>query len=1072
MLDIDDSFINEYIAESREHLADIETDLLAIEESGKAINEQLVNKVFRAAHSIKGGAGFFDLNRIQELAHRTENVLDLIRSREMVPTPDVVNILLAAFDRLREMINNHSESQQVDNSELVVALSGLITAHLPVSKKESLTKMVKVTAPGVKAVLNIPEFDFNRAKEGGRYIYLVEYDLIDDVQRQGKRPLEVIFILNSCGTVVEAVFDLDEAGTLDDEPSSRLPLDILFATELGPENADVIFGIPPDQIHLIFSPGPLEEAPALRQELTAPTSPASARLVSEPAVAPEPAPQPEPEPVPLAAASPAVRQTSAPAETTLRVEIGLLDTLMNLAGELVLSRNQLIEAMAGGDKRSIQTGVQRINVVTSELQETIMLTRMQPIGNVFNKFPRLVRDLSKELGKEVHLEISGREVEMDKTIIEGLSEPLTHMVRNAVDHGIESPQVRNQAGKTSAGTVHLKAFHEAGQVVVEISDDGSGIDPQKVATSALEKGLITSEQFRAMSEKEMTALIFLPGLSTAKKVSDVSGRGVGMDVVKTNLDRLGGKIEIDTHLGGGTNFIIKLPLTLAIIPSLLVSISDERFAIPQVHISELIYVPPEQIRKRIEVVGNAEVLVLRGTLIPLVHLSEVLEIDRVYQDSQSGETLPERRKLIADRRSRKFSLIEDQEAAEAQDQNSQSGNRRATTDRRSSLDSGLNIVVMTSGTLQYGLIVDQMHDTIEIVVKPLGRQLKGLREYAGATILGDGRVALILDAAGIAAKQQLISMAGSRRAKELNAQTQRELEETNSSFLTFRNSPQEFCAVPLDLVERISEVENSQVEWIGGRRTLQYRGVSLPLVTLKDTARVDELLPEQPKVVLIFNFEGHLFGLLAGLPVDVIETEALIDYDTLRQPGVLGSAILDGHTTLIIDISGLVQATHPEWLAARENPKEISPNEASVVPAAAAAQSATDLILLAEDSDFFRGQVKRFIESGGYKVLAAEDGQAAWELLQQNADGVKLVVTDIEMPHLDGLGLARAIRSDGRFDSLPIIALTSLASDEDMARGKEAGVNDYQIKLDREKLLNGIAALLAKLKPELSGDEA
>jgi len=1042
MLDLDDAFIKEYLAESREHLADIENDLLEIESAGTNIDDNLVNKVFRAAHSIKGGAGFFNLHKIQELAHRTENALDMIRSGEMTPAPDVINVLLLAFDRLRELLNNYQTSHLADTTEILVALSGMVSANLPPAKKDSLVRTVKVTAPGVKSEFNIPEFDLDHAKNGEHYLYLIEYDMIDDVQRKGKRPLDVLYLLSNSGTIIEAMFELEEAGTLDDEPSDRLPFVVLFSTELAPQMADVIFDLPASQVHVIYSP-PAVETPRIPE----PTVGYERPLEVVESVPLEEVSQAQSYSSPSLSA--AVSET-APAhvgmESTLRVDVSVLESLMNLAGELVLSRNQLLDAMASGDEHTMQIGAQRINLVTSELQENIMLTRMQPVSNIFNKFPRVVRDLSKDLGKEIRLDISGREVEMDKTIIEGLNEPMTHMVRNAVDHGIESADVRTRAGKPPFGTIGLKAYHEAGQVVVEIHDDGKGIDPAKVAASALAKGLITQEQLRGMSAKEMTALIFLPGLSTAEKVSDVSGRGVGMDVVKTNLDKLGGKVEIDSVPGKGTNITIRLPLTLAIIPSLLLSVNGERFAIPQVHVSELIHISAEQIQKRIEVVGNSEVLMLRGALIPLVRLSDVLGIEKQIEDPQVGELTPDQRARIADRRSPHYDFDSAEPTAE-KSVDAKGKRERSAIERRYHASSNLNIVVITTGTLQYGLVVDELHDTVEIVVKPLGRHFKGLREYAGATILGDGNVALILDASGIAAKKVLVSMAGSRRAQVLSAETVREGARDRHSLLTFRNAPGEFCAIPMDLVVRVLQVEGDQIEWVGGRRTMQYRDVSLPLVTLKDTAQVAELHSEQEKAVVIFNVYGHEVGLLAGMPVEVLETTSLIDRETLRQKGVYGSAILEGNTTLILDVFEMVAASHPDWVAEAEQAAEKS-------------IAGGDVILLAEDSDFFRGQVRRYLEGDGYFVISAVDGQEAWELLEVNASKIKLVVTDIEMPRLDGLGLTRAIRADQRYNKLPIIALSSLAGEEDTARGLAAGVTEYQVKLDREKLLVGVKNLL------------
>jgi len=439
------------------------------------------------------------------------------------------------------------------------------------------------------------------------------------------------------------------------------------------------------------------------------------------------------------------------------------------------------------------------------------------------------------------------------------------------------------------------------------------------------------------------------------------------------------------------------------------------------------------------------VLMLRGALIPLVRLSDILGIEKLLEDADEGIPASDQRARLADRRSPRYAIDSAEPIVERA---SRKNNlyKRTGSERRYHASSTLNIVVITTGAMQYGLVVDQLHDTVEIVVKPLGRHFKGLREYAGATILGDGNVALILDAAGIAVKRGLVSMAGSRRAQELIEQTIREESKDRHALLTFHNAPDEHCAIPMDQVVRVLQVENKQIEWIGGRRTMQYRDASLSLVTLKDTAQVAELKPQQEKIVVIFNVFGHEVGLLAAMPVDVLETTATIDSVTLRQKGISGSAIIDGQTTLILDILEIVQATHPEWIQEGEKAQEPQP----------ATTGGGSVILLAEDSDFFRGRVRRYLEADGFMVISAVDGQEAWELLEANDGKVDLVLTDVEMPRLDGLGLARAIRADQRFNKLPIIALTSLASEENMARGLEAGVNEYQVKLDHDLLLEGI----------------
>jgi len=590
-----------------------------------------------------------------------------------------------------------------------------------------------------------------------------------------------------------------------------------------------------------------------------------------------------------------------PAETTIRLNVSLLDDLMTLAGELVLGRNQLNESLSLRDERGIRSGAQRVSLVTSELQEMVTQTRMQPVGSLFAKFPRLVRDLARDLGKDIQLKLEGSEVEIDKSILEGLSDPLTHMIRNSVDHGIESPADRTAAGKAPGGVVTLKASHQAGQVVIEIADDGKGLAADKIAASSIAKGLVTREQVQAMAEREKMALIFLPGVSTAEKVSDVSGRGVGMDVVKTNLDRLGGKIEIDSAPGRGSRFRIKLPLTLAIIPSLLVSDGGQRFAIPQVSVGELIRIPAGQIEQRTDRVGDAEVLNLRDRMVPLVHLADALGAPRREAGGQA-----------------------------------------------------LNVVLVDTGVFEYGLVVEDLHDTVEIVVKPLGRHLKGIPDYAGATIMGDGRVAVILDVAGLAARAALSSGTAEALSRQEAVET---VAGEQHALLLFENAPGEHCAVPIEQVSRIERVQTAQIQYLGGRRIMQYRGASLPVVTLHDAAAVGELTADQRWVVIVFESLGRPLGLLAAEPLDMVETMLNIDTVTLRQSGIAGSAVLKDRTILVLDIFELAGIARPEWAQ-------------QVAPAATVEN-------LADDSDFFRGQIQRLAEAaGGVRLHRERFGQS------------------------------------------------------------------------------------------------
>lgn len=596
----------------------------------------------------------------------------------------------------------------------------------------------------------------------------------------------------------------------------------------------------------------------------------------------------------------------ADATTSIRVHVSLLDSLMTLAGELVLSRNQLLQTISANNLKCAESVGQRIDLITSELQEAIMLTRMQPIGNVFNRFPAIVRELAARLDKQVELSINGQEVELDKTIIESIGDPVARLVCNAVEQGIETPEERQDKGKTEFGTVVLRAFHEAGQVVIEIEDDGAGLDGEQLAAQAVRAGLISAEQAQALSDKEKLNLLFLSGITPA-------GAGSGMDEIRASFDKLGGQLDVSAEPGQGTTLSIKLPLTLAIIPCQVVITEGERYAIPQVNLEELLRIPAHQVKERIEMVGSAEVVRLRGKLLPLVRLADVLGIERTYTDPTDGTVHPDRRRRIADRRSR---LSEVEKAVRPTTTGTQQDYPdRLTPDRRSAPESALNIVVVSAGPITYGLIVDRLQDSEEIVIKPLGRHLQHCQGYAGATIMGDGRIALILDVANLAQLAQLNSVDGSDRAAQLQKETElsRAAAQESQSLLIFHSSEQEQFGIQLDRVERIEKIKHSDIEFLGHKRVMQYRGGSLHLLCVDDVAQVQALADRDDLLVIVFSFGTHTIGLLACGPIDSREIAGQTDRSTLRQPGIAGSTIISGQTTLLIDIDEMVQAQYPEW---------------------------------------------------------------------------------------------------------------------------------------------------------------
>ncbi|WDP89691.1 MAG: chemotaxis protein CheW [Desulfobacter sp.] len=1055
----DDETLQMYIEESLDHLADIESDLLTIEEGGENIDLDLVNNVFRAAHSVKGGAGFMGLTTIKDLAHHLENVLGLIRNNELIPDSNRISVLLKGFDELENLLNNIESSNEVDISSHVSALENITKSSLPEEQQDMVSEMVDITLADGRTFRQVSLYELEKNKAEGKNLFLVEYDLINDIQRKNKNPIEVLNNLLKTGTIVDSRIDFDSVGTLEDAGSpARIPFQVLFASIIEEDMAETLFDLMDRYIHPVTD----DMIGVVTEDQTARTAMAQADPAPVAVETPQPAEtaaqaaapvQARKEIQPNVVTEKVTKQNAETAktqdislggkpQTSLRVNVGLLDTLMNLAGELVLSRNQLLQGINSSNVKATELSSQRIDMITSELQEAIMRTRMQPIANILNKFSRVVRDLSQQLGKSIDLEIEGKDVELDKTILESINDPLTHLVRNSVDHGIETPVEREQMGKKPTGNITLKAFHDAGQVNIVISDDGRGLDPTKIAKSAVNKGLITDAQIAEMSDKQKMELIFLPGFSTAKEITDVSGRGVGMDVVVTNIETLGGIIELDSTPGQGTDIQIKLPLTLAIIPSQITSVGNERYALPQVNLNELLRIPASQVKEKIEKVGDAAVVRLRGELLPLLNLSEMLGIERTYTDPNDDTERPDRRKNIADRRS-KTHLTGDAASEDGGEEVVQ----RTGEDRRYHASSAMNIAVVSAGAYKYGLVVDQLHDSEEIVVKPVGRHLKKCTAYAGATIMGDGKVALILDISNLAQMAELSTVAEAGQMAKA-AEEEAAANADKVALLTFKNGESEHFAAPLSIVERIERIQTSAIEQIGDRKVVQYRGGSLPLYELSQVAEVEALPEKEQQEVIVFKVKDKELGLMVTPPVDALEVRLDIDTSTLKQTAVSGSMIINEHTTLLVDIFELVKALNPDWFVD------------DVKAAADMAEEGEKIILFAEDSAFFRNQVKKFMEDDGFKVIEAEDGLIAWELLKERVDEIDLVVTDLEMPNMDGFELTKRLKSDPKYSHLGVIALTSLASEAHIEKGRAVGIDEYEIKLDREKLMTIIKKYL------------
>ena len=670
---------------------------------------------------------------------------------------------------------------------------------------------------------------------------------------------------------------------------------------------------------------------------------------------------------------------------SIRVAVDTLEHLMTMVSELVLTRNQLLEIVRRHEDSEFKVPLQRLSNVTAELQEGVMATRMQPIGNAWQKLPRIVRDLSQELEKPIELEMIGADTELDRQVLEMIKDPLTHMVRNSADHGLETPDKRREAGKPEKGIITLAAYHEGGHIIIEVRDDGKGLDVDKIKTKILERGLATESELDKMSDAQIHKYIFAAGFSTATEVTSVSGRGVGMDVVRNNIELIGGTVDLRSAPGKGSSFIIKIPLTLAIVSTLIVEAGGDRFAIPQLSVVELVRVQKNS-EHRIERIKDTPVLRLRNKLLPLVHLSQLLGI------------------------------YEGEDAEKAID-----------------ADNGF-IVVMQVGNQTFGVVVDGVFHTEEIVVKPMSTMLRNLNMFSGNTILGDGSVIMIIDPNGIAgAMASHASSAVTEQHEEQEDLENRAMTGQQAiSLLLFRAGAPEPKAVPLSLVTRLEEFDVSKIERSNGRDLVQYRGALMPLVYVNDG---DHHKEEGTQPMLVFSDAGRSMGLVVDEIVDIVEDNMNIEVGSER-PGVLGSAVIKERATEIIDLGFYLPQAFEDWFMRKEMDIE----------------ALTKKVLFVDDSAFFRNMLTPVLKAAGYDVTTCVGAQQAFEVLEKG-DKYHAIISDIEMPEINGFELCESLRRDQRFRNTPILALSAMVTPASIERGRQAGFDDYVAKFDRPGLI-------------------
>jgi two-component system chemotaxis sensor kinase CheA len=876
----DRSLMDEFIAESREHLESIETDFIQLEKNRTDPDPELVNRIFRAVHTVKGSAGFFGLKNIGALAHGMETLLAMVRDKVLTLQSAHIDALLEGVDTISAMLDDVDHSNELDIATIQQTITALIDRDASGEVKEKLATTVRV--PDSRASeqgFEISGYDISALPDEYRHFYVLRYELAEFEERTGTSPVALLKELMLTGQVLDGYLEGAEGDLHEGVPHRGLHYVVLYATVMESDLIGTAVDLPDEAIQ------PLDRAVLLGETSTTEAGepePAGAGK------APEAGDSAQETSRPPARPRKSRRQESATPGSveSVRIRVDILDRLMMLAGELVLVRNQQLTNVKSSDPAT--RGIaQRLDIVTSELQETIMRTRMQPIGTIFGKFTRIVRDLGKKLGKRIEIEMTGNEVELDKAILEALADPLTHLIRNSCDHGIEPPEDRREFGKPETGHIRLRAYHEAGQMNIEISDDGHGIDAEGVKRTVLERGLKTPDELARLSPKEALSLIFLPGLSTAEQVSDLSGRGVGMDVVKTSIERLGGLIEIESTLGRGTDIYLRLPLTLAIIPSLIVKMGETRYAIPQMNLEELVCLYDEEIHDRIECAGSREVYRLRDHLLPMVYLREVLDRHAPFDEAIRARITEHYRALREEcyqRRGR------GEEEADAEDW-------------------ALNFAVLRVGATRYGLIIDRVVGSEEIVVKPMHRAVKDLGIYSGATVLGDGQVALILDALGIARHAGIEFNERSSASEE----TEETIRDEGSSLLLFGSGPDEQFAVETPVVRRIERIDMTSLEHAGGREYITLDGQPTLILRLDAHMGVSACVEREEMFLLLPKSSPQPCGILASRLVDIGTYELDFNADAYRDAAVKGSGVVRGHMTLLLDLEALMRGAVPEW---------------------------------------------------------------------------------------------------------------------------------------------------------------
>ena len=1014
-----DDLLSEFLTETSENLAVLDVELVKLERNPNDM--ELLGNIFRLVHTVKGTCGFLGLPRLESVAHAGENILGKLRDGEMVASAEAVTAVLECLDRIRSIMSdleaNGSEPEGEDSALIqrlnhiaeggaapaAVAPAAPATPKTPpkattAAAKSGNAQSIYEQIGGMGTIDAVVEVMFSRVMGDLRIKHLFEGVNMDRLQGRMREYLSLV-----CGGP-------NTFGKVD----LKCPHAAAVGRGMNDSHFDAFAGHMQAALNALEVPAHLaamimaivyasrDEIMGRAESGSSPTN-AAAHAASGPAAEAAPAPEAVPAPVLTKAAAAAAMAAPAKSEATetkdsavanqsIRVNVELLENLMTMVSELVLTRNQVLQILRKQKDSEFAGPLQRLNHVTSELQEGVMKTRMQPIGNAWSKLPRLVRDLSHELKKKIELVMIGQDTELDRQVLEMIKDPLTHMVRNSADHGLEGPEERRRAGKPETGKVTLNAYHEGGHIIIEISDDGRGLAIDRIKAKILQNGLASESELEQMSEQQIQQYVFKAGFSTAAKVTSVSGRGVGMDVVKTNIEKIGGTVEMRSAAGKGTTFVIKIPLTLAIVSALIVECASERFAIPQISVVELVRATTNG-ELKVERIKDTPVLRLRNRLLPLVSLRKLLQLD-------TGEVKSEDDTFI---------------------------------------------VVTQVGTYSFGIMVDRVFDTEEIVVKPVAPILRDIEMFSGNTILGDGSVIMILDPNGIASHSGQTGVSESSGTDQMAAKSRGHADE-KVPLLLFRAGDGAPKAVPLALVARLEEIERKSIETSNGRWVVQYRGQLMPLINLDPSQSMAADGARQP--VLVFQDDDHSMGLMVDQIVDIVEARLNVELGA-ELPGRIGSAVVAGQATELIDTGYFLRQAYADWFGSLDRDQK--------------GGGSHKRLLLVDDSAFFRNLLAPQLSAAGFEVTAVDSPDRALMLCEAGEE-FDIIVSDIEMPGMSGFEFCEMVKRNGRWQNVPMVALSSHASARDLEKGRSVGFDDYVAKYDRDGLVNTLNSTLSEMR--------